>query len=171
LLTTDFSSTLYGLMTPQEAQLVFNDFVQWLKRRKVEAAELFLNSLRICIEGQFGEDTGLFLWFDPVWHLGSPKGVLLGSRQAQTEDRDERGALNSFVQELLGREVERVSVDALTSDIDVRFSDGYWVRTFVSDPTADMNWYFRDRQKKLVVTGSAAGLRLSNSPPSDISTP
>jgi hypothetical protein len=157
-------------MTPYEAQPVFNEFIRWLKGRKVEAADLFLNSLRLCIEGQFGEDTGLFVWFDPVWHLGGPKGVLVGSRQAQAEDRDVRGALNSLVQQLLGREVERVSIDALTSDIDIRFSNGFWVRTFVSDPTAEMNWYFRDRQRKLTVTGSAAGLRLSNSPSSDEST-
>jgi hypothetical protein len=170
LLTTTFSSTLCGLMMPHEAQHVFNDFVQWLKGRKVEAAELFLNSLRLCVEGQFGEDTGLFLWFDPVWQLGGPKGVLVGSRQAQAEDRDVRSALNLLVQQLLGQEVEHVSVDALTTDIDVRFSNGYWVRTFVSDPTADMNWYFRDRQRKLTITGSAAGLRLRNSPSSEDGT-
>jgi hypothetical protein len=157
-------------MTPHEALPVFNDFVQWLTGRKVEAAGLFLNSLRLCVEGQFGENTGMFLWFDPVWHLGGPNGVLVGSRQAQDEDRDVRGALNSLVQQLLGREVESVSVDALTTDIDIRFSNGYWVRTFVSDPTDDMNWYFRDRQRKLTVTGSAAGLRLSNPPSSDEST-
>jgi hypothetical protein len=158
-------------MTPKETQLVFNDFVQRLIGRKVEVADLFLNSLRLCIDGQFGGDTGLFLWFDPVWHLGSATGILVGSRQAQVEERDAHAALNLLVQGLLGREVERISVDALTNDIDIRFSGDYWIKTFVSDPTADMNWYFRDRRMKLVVTGSAAGLRLNNSPPSDESTP
>jgi hypothetical protein len=165
------SSTLSDLMKAKDAQAVFSDFVQWLMGRRVEVADLFLNSLRICIEGQFGGDTGLFLWFDPVWHLGSPKGILVGSRQAQIEERNAHAALNLLVQELLGRQVEQVSVDALTSDIDIRFSGGYWVRTFVSDPTANMNWYFRDRQRKLVVTASAAGFRLSDFPPSDESTP
>jgi hypothetical protein len=68
-------------------------------------------------------------------------------------------ALNLLVKQLLGRQVEQVSVDALTNDIAVRFSGGYWVRTFVSDPTDD-SWYFRDRQSREVITGSAKGLRL-----------
>jgi len=158
-------------MTPATARSVFNDFVQWLLGRKVEVADLFLNSLRVCVEGQFGEDTGLFLWFDPVWHLGCPKGILVGSRQAQVEERDAHAALNVLVKELEGREIERVSVDALTSDIDIRFSGDYWVRTFVSDPAAEMNWYIRDRENNVVVTGAASGLRLCDSRPADENAP
>ncbi len=150
---------------PNDAQSVFNGFVQCLIGRNVEDADLFLNSLRITVDGDFGGDTGLFLWFDPVWHLGSPQGVLVGSRQAQVEERDAHSALNLVVQQLHRRQVERVSVEALTNDIEVRFSGGYWVKTFVSDPTADMNWYFRDRQTHEVITGSAAGLRLDQEAP------
>src|ERR1700691_1655272 len=106
-------------MKPKDAQTVFKDFVQWIAGRKVREASLFLNSLRVCVECEFGERTSLFLWFDPVWHLGSPKGILVGSRQAQVEERDAHAALNLLVQELLGREVEHVSVDALTAEIDV----------------------------------------------------
>ncbi|HEV2521495.1 MAG TPA: hypothetical protein VGT24_03865 [Candidatus Acidoferrales bacterium] len=149
---------------PNDAKTVFNDFVQWLVGRKVQAASLFLNSLRVCIECKFGEKIGLFLWFDPVWHFGGPKGILVGSRQAQVEERDAHAALDLLVQELLGKQVERVCVDALTSDIDVQFSGGYWVRTFVSDPTDEMNWYFWDKQKNIVVSGSAGGLQLEDRP-------
>jgi hypothetical protein len=155
-------------MKPKDAQSVFNDFVQWIAGRRVREASLFANSLRVCIECEFGDRIGLFLWFDPVWHLGCPKGILIGSRQAQVEERDAHAALNLLVQELLGREVEHVTVDALTAEIDVRFSGGYWVKTFVNDPTDDMNWYFWDKQKNLVVTGSPMGLRLEDRPaPSD----
>lgn len=143
---------------------MFNDFVQWLIGREIKAASLFLNSLRLCVGGEFGQKVGLFLYFDPVWHLGGPKGILTGSRQAQVEERDAHVALNLLVQELLGKKVQRVSVDPLTIDIDIEFSGGYWVRTFVSDPTDDENWYIRDRQNNIVVTGSAKGLLLKERP-------
>jgi 23S rRNA G2069 N7-methylase RlmK/C1962 C5-methylase RlmI len=79
----DISFILNFSNMSNDAQSVLDRFIQWLIGRKVEDADLFLNSLRITVEGEFGEDTGLFLWFDPVWHLGSPEGVLVGSRQAQ----------------------------------------------------------------------------------------
>jgi len=146
-------------------RVALDDMVRWLIGREVEAAGLFLNSLRLSIDGYFGANTGMFLWFDPVWHLGSYRGVLVGSRQAQAEESDAQGAMNQLVQELVGKRIEGVAVEALTNDIDVRFSGGYWVRTFVSDPESDYNWYFRDRRIDLSVYGSAKGLRFRNSAP------
>lgn len=164
LLAPAISFTLSEFKMLQNAQSVFNDFVQRLLGREIQAASLFLNSLRLCVGCEFGEKAGLFLYFDPVWHLGGPKGVLVGSRQAQVEERDAHAALNLLVQELLGKKIERVTVDALTGDIDIRFSGGYWVRTFVSDPTDDENWYIWDKQKNLVVTGLPTGLQLEERP-------
>jgi hypothetical protein len=148
----------------EDAQSVFDAFVLRLKGHKVSYASLFLNSLRICVDRQLQESTGLFLWFEPVWHLGGLNGVLVGSRQAQVEEPDAHAALNLLVKELLGRQIEEVRLEALTNDIDVPFSGGYWVRTFVSDPEADESWYFRDCQSNVVVTGSAQGLRLEERP-------
>lgn len=157
---------------PQDPQSVFNGFVQWLHGREIQAASLFLNSLRLCVGCEFGEKGGLFLYLDPVWHLGGPEGVLVGSRQAQVEERDAHAALNLLVQPLLGKTVTSVSIEALTFDIDVRLSSGYWVRTFVSDPTDDENWYIWDKQKDLTVTGSPKGLHLGvKQGPSDESNP
>jgi hypothetical protein len=150
------------LTMPKDAQSIFNDFVRSLLGRHVSYVSLFLNSLRVCVDRKLGERTGFFLWFEPVWHLGSPNGILVGSRQAETDERDAHAALDLLVQEILGRQVERIAVEALTSDIDVRFSGGYWVRTFVSDPTGDESWYFRDCQSDMVVTGSPKGLRLAD---------
>jgi hypothetical protein len=147
---------------PDDAQFVFHDFVRRLIGHKVSYASLFLNSLRICVDRQLKESTGLFLWFDPVWHLGSSNGVLVGSRQAQVEERNAHAALNLVVEELVGRQIEDVKVEALTNDLDVRFSGGYWVRTFVSDPEADENWYVRDCKSNQVVSGSSSALRLSD---------
>jgi hypothetical protein len=136
------------------------EFAQSLKGRNVSYASLFLNSLRVCVDRQLTEKKGFFLWFEPAWHLGNPEGVLVGSRQAQTEERDAHAALNVLVERLVGRQIERVSVEDLTNDIDVRFSGGYWVRTFVSDPLAEEDWYVRDCESSVVVTASAKGLRV-----------
>jgi hypothetical protein len=141
---------------------VFADFVRRLVGHRVSHSSLLLNSLRVCIDRQLQENSGFFFWFEPVWHLGNSNGVLVGSRQAQVEERDAHAALNSLVEELVGREIERVSVEPLTNDIDVRFSDRYWIRTFVSDPTAEENWYIRDCQSDELVRGSAKGLRLAD---------
>jgi hypothetical protein len=160
--TPSISSTLVNLTMPKDAQSVFNDFVRSLLGRPISYVSLFANSIRVCVDRELGEKTGFFLWFEPVWHLGSPEGILLGSRQAQTDEREAHAALNlSLQQKILGRQVERISVEALTTDIDIRFSGGCWVRTFVSDPTVDESWYFRDCQSDIVVTGSPKGVRLA----------
>jgi hypothetical protein len=145
---------------PKDAQSVFDDFVRLLLGRPVSYVSLFGNSIRICVGRKLEEKIGFFLWFEPVWHLGSSNGILVGSRQAQTDERDAHAALNLSVQEILGRDIEHIAVDRLTTDIDVRFSGGYWIRTFVSDPTDDESWYIRDCQSDLIVTGSPKGLGL-----------
>jgi hypothetical protein len=131
----------------------------------------FFHSLRIYIDRNLGEQTGLFLWFEPTWHLGSAEGVLVGSRQAQVEDQADHVALDLLVQQLLGRSVEHVAIDALSYDVEVRFTGGYWIKTFVSDTTADENWYFRDCRSNDVVSSSAKGLRLGHIPPSNQDAP
>jgi hypothetical protein len=156
-------------MMPMDAQSTFTDFVQSLLGRRVSYASLFLNSLRVCIDRELGEKAGFFLWLEPIWHLGSGKGVLVGSRQAQTEEHEAHAALNLLVEQILGKHVESVSIEVLTNDIDVRFSDGYWVRTFVSDATDDESWYLWDCQSDWVVTGSPKGLRLEKHDPAQIS--
>ena len=84
-----------------------------------------------------------------------------GPRQAQTDEREAHAALNLSLQEILSRQLERITIEALTTDIDVRFSGGYWVRTFVSNPRDVEGWYIRDCQSDMVVTGSPGGLRLA----------
>jgi hypothetical protein len=154
------------LTMPKDEQSVFNDFVRSILGRRISYVSLFSNSMRICVDRKLEEKTGFFLWFEPVWHLGKPNGILVGSRQAQTDERDAHATLNLSLQEILGRQVESIAVEALTTDIDVRLSGGYWVRTFVSDPTDDESWYVRDCQSDMVVTGSPKGLRLAERPSS-----
>jgi hypothetical protein len=146
----------------KNARSTFDDFVQLLSGRRVSYLSLFLNSLRLCIDRELGEKAGFFIWFEPTWQLGSPNGILVGSRQAQTEAPGARGSLNSLAREIIGQQIEGVSIEALSNDIDVRFSGGFWIRTFVSDPTDNESWYLRDCQSGLVVTGSPKGLSLES---------
>jgi hypothetical protein len=146
---------------PDDPQLVFQDFVRRLIGHKVSYASLLLNSLRICVDRQLEEKTGLFLWFEPAWHLGSSNGVLVGSRQAQVEEHNAHAALNLVVKELVGKQIENVEVEPLTNEIDVRFSGGYWIKTFVSDPEDDENWYIRDCKSNQVITGSSRAIHVS----------
>ena len=146
----------------KDARSTFNSFVRSLSGHQVSYVSLFLNSLRVCIDRELGEKAGFFLWLEPAWQLGSPHGVLVGSRQAQTESPDARASLNLLVQEILGKQIECVSIEPLTNDIDVRLSGGFWIRTFVSDPTDDDSWYLRDCRSDLVVNGSPQGISLEN---------
>ncbi len=65
-----------------------------------------------------------------------------------------------LVQELLHKQIERISVENLSCDIDVHLSSGYWVKTFAADPAGDESWCFRDRRAGLATTGSPKGLQL-----------
>ena len=65
-----------------------------------------------------------------------------------------------LVQELLHKQIARISVENLSCDIDVRFLGGYWAKTFAADPDGDESWYFRDRRAGPVITDSPKGLRL-----------
>lgn len=98
---------------PEDAQSAFDDFVRRLIGHKVSYASLFLNSLRICVDRQLEESTGFFLWFEPVWHLGSLDGILVGSRQAQVEERDAQAALNLLVQVLVAQKLRASALSLL----------------------------------------------------------
>ena len=148
------------LPMPKDAQSTFEDFVRSLRGRRISYASLFQNSLRVCVDRRLNEKTGFFLCFEPVWHLGSLRGILVGSRQAQSEERDARAALNLLVEEILDKQIESIRIEPISNDVDVQLSGGYRIRTFVSDPTDDQTWYFRDCQTNLVVSGSPKGLRL-----------
>jgi hypothetical protein len=92
----------------------------------------------------------LYFWFEPTWHICCDSAVVLGSRQAQIEDKDAHNQLNKLAAELNGRAIENAALDAVSHDIELRFSGGYALRTFVTDPADEEIWYIRDNATKLV---------------------
>lgn len=98
---------------------------------------------------ELGQKKELYFWFEPTWHVGCATGVVLGSRQAQVEDKDAHAQLDVLAAQLNGHTIESADLDSITHDIQLRFSGGYWLRTFAADPADEESWYIRDNGKQL----------------------
>jgi len=145
----------------ENAERLFQEHRERLIGRPVTFTRLAANSLLVYIDGEPGSGTGLTFWFEPTWHLLGPAGVLLGSRQAQTEDAENHSRLSDLPLKLFQKKVEEVSVSPITHDIHVLFEGAYAIATFVSDPTDVESWHIRDNQTKQRVVGCAKGLRVT----------
>lgn len=142
---------------PENANAIVSQYPEMIKGKRVSSARLALNSFVIDVEWEARHAKELWLWFEPTWHIGCPTGIVLGSRQAQVEDKDSRAQLDKVAAQLDGRCIEAADLDAITHDIQLRFSGGYWLRTFVSDPADEEIWYIRDNGKGVIVGASPAG--------------
>ena len=116
--------------------------------------------LLLYVDCEPGDDGGVTIWFDPIWHLVGPAGVLLGSTQAAEASMLEvEGAMDAVVDPplafLTGRVIENITIDLLSFDLCVSFEGGYCVKTFVADATVDESWHIRE---------NATGHRLTSSP-------
>jgi hypothetical protein len=134
----------------ESAEKVVRQYLVDILGKRVSSAWLALNSFIIDVEWNLGEKKELYFWIEPTWHIGCATGVVLGSRQAQVEDKDAHAQLDEVAAQLNGREIESADLDSITHDIQLRFGGGYWLRTFASDPADEESWYIRDNCKKLV---------------------
>ncbi|HTE19651.1 MAG TPA: hypothetical protein VK689_14890 [Armatimonadota bacterium] len=146
-----------------------NAFVEHIRNQvvghPVSYRRLALNSLLIYVDCQPGDPTGVIFWFEPTWHLRGPDRVLTGSRQAQPdEDAKEPDAgfraAGLALDALWDRTVEAVEVEPVTHSLIVRFEGGYEVRTFVSDPTSDLDWHIDENATGHSVEGHSGGVKL-----------
>ena len=126
---------------------------------------LVTNSLILYIDCEPGDKSGFTIWFSPTWHVKGANGVLVGSRQVQTDEDDngteafERGAESLL--ELRNKKILSLEIESLTYDLHLRLDSDFWVKTFVSDPSDEESWYIRDITNKTKLIGSPHGLRLS----------
>lgn len=131
--------------------------------RPVSYRRLAANSLLVYVDCEPGDETGVMFWFEPTWHFRGPERVLTGSRQAQ-EDAEAEDPTAGFyaaaqaLDALRGRTVEAVQVEAITHSLILRLEGGYEVRTFVSDPTSDLDWHIDENATRRSLEGCAAGL-------------
>ena len=135
------------------AEDIVRESLASLLGRKVSSATLAANSLIVDIETRPDEHSELWLWCEPTWHIASPEGVLLGSRQAQVEGK-QHNEIGQLAAQLDGCTIERLDVDQQTRDILIHLSGGYCVRTFVSDPNDEEIWYIRDKGRGLAMGAS-----------------
>ena len=91
----------------ENAERLFQEHRERLIGRPVTFTRLAANSLLVYIDGEPGSGTGLTFWFEPTWHLLGPAGVLLGSRQAQTEDAENHSRLSDLPLKLFKRKLKR----------------------------------------------------------------
>ncbi|GAC1651561.1 MAG: hypothetical protein NVS9B15_11860 [Acidobacteriaceae bacterium] len=144
---------------PNDAERKLREILDQLRGAEIDDTLLAGNSLILYI-GDKPLETGFSLWFEPTWHIGDSTGVILGSRQAQAEDKPTHDALGKMAARLRGKRIESISIDTLTHDIDIRFSSDYWLRTFVSDPTDEETWIIRQGRNGLKVVASATDYSL-----------
>jgi hypothetical protein len=133
--------------------------------RPVSYRKLAANSLLVYVDCQPGDAQGVIFWFEPTWHLRAPDRVLTGSRQAQPDDdaaEPDAGfeAAAGAVAVLCDRKVQSVEVEPVTHSLVLDFEDGYEVRTFVSDPTDDLDWHIDDLATGRSLEGCARGLKV-----------
>jgi hypothetical protein len=154
------------LLFPPERPIVsepteqFEDFASRLIGHRVSFTRLAGNSLLIYVDCEPSDNKGLTIWFEPTWHLGSPRGVLLGSRQAQVDGKEAHSRVAEPLDQLAGKAIEKVLIEEITFDLRVVFEGGYWITTFVSDPTDDESWHITDNSSKLQLFASPAGLQI-----------
>lgn len=130
--------------------------------RPVSYRRLATNSLFVFVDCQPGDEKGVIFWLEPTWNLCGPDRVLTGSRQAQEDPDLPEGftAACRAVDVLLGRTIEAVQIEPVTHSLIIKFSGGHQVRTFVSDPTEDMDWQISDGSTTAKLRGSSQGLHL-----------
>jgi hypothetical protein len=138
----------------ENAEAIVRQYLADIVGRRVSSAWLALNSFIVDVEWERGEKKELYFWFEPTWHIGCETGVVLGSRQAQVESKTEQDQLGEVAATLNGRVIQSADLDSITHDIQLRFTGGYWLKTFVSDPADEESWYIRDNGKKLVAGAS-----------------
>lgn len=141
----------------ETADAVLLQYLESVKGKSVSSAWLALNSLIVDVDWEHTQDKELYFWFEPTWHIGCTTGIVLGSRQAQIEDKDAHAQLNEVAAQLNGRQIESAELNAISHDIELRLSGGYWIRTFVSDPADKETWYIRDNGKGLIAGAGPKG--------------
>jgi hypothetical protein len=138
----------------------WEDLRNRLVGRPVSYRRLAGDSLLIYVDCKPGDEKGITIWFEPIWHFRGPQGVLVGSMQAfeaaQTEDGFD--ALSDLMNVLHEKEVEQVVVDPLSFDLSLAFAGGYSVKTFVADATAGESWHIRDNATGTRLKGAPTGL-------------
>ena len=155
-------------LEPMDANQLLAEFRRALIGHAVRFSRLAANSLILYVDCQPGEEHGFAIWFEPTWHMSSPQGVLVGSRQAQAQGEGEATKevldhIGAPLTALNGLPITAIELDPRSNDLTLTIGGEYLVRTFVSDPTDDHIWHIRDDSKRLSVYASPCCLEVHES--------
>ena len=142
-------------------------FRQKIIGHTIAYTRLAANSLILYVDCQPGDEIGLIIWLEPTWHVKGPTGVLVGSRQAQMDDApDDRDAFVRVAEPLStlhNKKIVSMDIEPLTHDLHLLLEGGFWIKTFVADPTDDESWYIRDATSRMKLVGSPRKLDIRQS--------
>lgn len=132
-----------------------------IQNRFVKFIRLAGNSLIIYCECEPGDkEHGYSIWLKPTWHFGNNLHVITGSREAQTEDEKEHYNISEQFKVLYLKPIKRVTIEPITNDLEIEFDDGYFMRTFVSDPNDEESWHIRDHNRHIKVIGNPKSIEI-----------
>lgn len=139
------------------------DEIKMLENKEVLFVRLAGNSLILYLECLPGEtDKGASIWLEPTWHFRSFEKVLTGSRQAQTEDDEEREVLSHILGSMVKKRVKCIHIENGSNDLTIELEDGLYLKTFVSDPTDEESWLVRDHKQKTKIIGNPEKIHHEN---------
>jgi hypothetical protein len=144
-----------------EPGTLFEELQGRILRGEVTYRRLACDSLLLYLDCEPGDASGLTIWFDPIWHLRGPNGVLLGSMQvaAACDSEEAMSAVaDGPLEPLIGRSIDGIAIDPLTFDLTISLAGGYSVCTFAADATVDESWHVRDNATRTRLKGSPGGL-------------
>ena len=141
----------------------FEHLRQELLGHRITFTRLAANSLILYVDCQPGDTLGYTIWLEPTWHVKIMSGVLVGSRQAQTEDDAEHESLGERLTALCGQSIVSLAYQPLTYDLELQVGD-YSARTFVADPDDAETWHIHDVVRQSRVVGNPRGLEIDTGP-------
>jgi hypothetical protein len=100
---------------------------------------------------------------EPSWNIVDPDPVLAGSMQAQDEEQASGSkAVTGTIDQLVGRNVERLAVEPVTGDLAIGLNGGVRVRTFASDPRETFHRRITDHAMKESLVGSPQRMQVES---------
>ncbi|MFB5189059.1 hypothetical protein KKP3000_001499 [Alicyclobacillus fastidiosus] len=137
-----------------------DECIQRVIGQRVTFRRLAGNTLILYLNCNPDDNHGYSVWIEPTWHYANTTEVLVGSRQAQVDDKQELDEIAELMNGLDAAVIKSISIDSISHDIHISFEQGYSIKSFVADPMDDFIWYISDRASKLQLLASPRGVEI-----------
>ena len=119
--------------------------------------------------GEPGDSTVQSFWLEPPWRYECGGRVVVGSRDLNLDDTDfvskdeknnEWNRRCCLVDGVENHMLESITLDPISHDIALIFSEGHIVRQFSSSALNETGWTYRNRSKQITIDVSSATIEL-----------